>query len=102
VLADVSPDAFDPPPHVMSQFIMIERHAEPVVAPSDVGVYQRVINAAFAMRRKTLHNNLKAAFGLDNEGAAAVLDAAGVDARVRGEALSLLELCRVADAIAAR
>ena len=102
VLADVSPDAFDPPPHVMSQFIMIERHAEPVVAPSDVGVYQRVINAAFAMRRKTLHNNLKAAFGLDNEGAAAVLDAVGVDARVRGEALSLLELCRVADAIAAR
>lgn len=100
VLADVSPDHFTPPPHVLSQFIVIERHAAPVVAPKDAQVYLRVINAAFAMRRKTLANNLKAAFGLDNDGARAVLEAAGVDVRVRGEALSLQALCRVADSIA--
>ena len=99
VLMDVSPDAFDPPPHVQSQFILIERHLTPVVAPKDEALYLKVINAAFAMRRKTLANNLKAAFGLDNDGAKAVLNAAGVDERVRGEALTLQELCRVADAI---
>lgn len=99
VLMDVSPDAFDPPPHVQSQFILIERHLTPVVAPKDEALYLKVINAAFAMRRKTLANNLKAAFGLDNDGAKAVLSAAGVDERVRGEALTLQELCRVADAI---
>lgn len=99
VLADVSPDAFDPPPHVQSQFIIIERHLKPVVEPKDRQLYLRLVNAAFAMRRKTLANNLKAAFGFDNDGAKAVLNAAGVDERVRGEALTLQELCRVADAI---
>lgn len=99
VLTDVSPDAFDPPPHVQSQFIIIEKHLTPIVEPRDEQLYLRLISAAFAMRRKTLANNLKAAFGLDNDGAKAVLNAAGVDERVRGEALTLQELCRVADAI---
>ena len=63
---------------------------------------QSMGSAAFAMRRKTLANNLKASFGLDNDGAKAVLAAAGVDEKVRGEALSLKELCRVADALCSR
>ena len=99
VLMDVGPEAFDPPPHVQSQFILIEKHLTPAVTPRDEQLYLKLINAAFAMRRKTLANNLKAAFGLDNDGARAVLAAAGVDERVRGEALSLEELCRVADAL---
>lgn len=99
VLVDVPPEAFDPPPHVQSQFIIIERHATPVVTPKDEQIYLRLISAAFVMRRKTLANNLKAAFGFNNDGARAVLSAAGVDERVRGEALTLQELCRVADAI---
>lgn len=99
VLMDVGPEAFDPPPHVQSQFILIEKHLTPAVMPRDEQLYLKLINAAFAMRRKTLANNLKAAFGLDNDGARAVLAAAGVDERVRGEALSLDELCRVADAL---
>ena len=100
VLMDVPPEAFDPAPHVMSQFIRVDRHVVPVVSPVDPALYLRLIGAAFAMRRKTLANNLKASFSLDNDGVRAVLDAAGVDARVRGEALSLEELCRVADALA--
>ena len=99
VLMDVPADAFDPPPHVLSQFIIIEKHLTPVVQPRDEQLYLRLIGAAFAMRRKTLANNLKASFGFDNDGARAVLNAAGVDERVRGEALTLQELCRVADAI---
>ena len=102
VLMDVGPDAFDPPPHVQSQFIMIARHGQPVVEPKDEKTYLKLISAAFAMRRKTLANNLKASFGLDNDGSRAVLRAAGVDERVRGEALTLQELCRVADAIVER
>ncbi len=100
VLTEVPAEAFDPPPHVTSCFIRIDRHAEPIVSPRDERLFRRLIRAAFAMRRKTLANNLKAAFGMDQETACAVLDAAGVDRRVRGEALTLRELCRVADAIA--
>ena len=100
VLTEVPAEAFDPPPHVTSCFIRIDRHAEPIVSPRDERLFRRLIRAAFAMRRKTLANNLKAAFGMDQETACAALDAAGVDRRVRGEALTLRELCRVADAIA--
>ncbi len=99
VLAEVPAEAFAPPPHVSSCFIRIDRHRTPVVSPRDAQLYRRLIRAAFAMRRKTLANNLKASFGLDQQQAKAVLAAAGVDERVRGEALSLEALCRVADAI---
>ena len=99
VLSEVPAEAFAPPPHVTSCFMRIVRHKAPVVTPKDEQVYRRLIRAAFAMRRKTLANNLKASFGLDQQRAKAVLAAAGVDERARGEALSLEELCRVADAI---
>ena len=99
VLAEVPAEAFDPPPHVTSCFMRIDRHGTPVVVPKDEQLFRRLIRAAFAMRRKTLANNLKAAFGLDQQRAKAVLAAAGVDERARGEALDLQELCRMADAI---
>lgn len=99
VLADVPPEAFDPPPHVESRFIRIERWADPPVKPADPALFARLIRAAFAMRRKTLANNLKAAFGLDQSAARAALIAAGLDERVRGEALSLQELARLAEEI---
>lgn len=99
VMAEIPPAVFDPPPHVQSEFILIRRHDEPVVAPRDERLYRRVINAAFAMRRKTLANNLKSAFGLDADAARDVLRQAGVAPGIRGEALSLQELCRVSDAL---
>ena len=99
VLSEVPPEAFDPPPHVTSCFIRIDRWAEPPVQPSDPALFRRLIRAAFAMRRKTLANNLKASFGLSQEQARAVLAAAELDERVRGEALTLHELCHVCEAL---
>ena len=99
VLTDVAPEAFDPPPHVMSQFIRIDRWEAPPVESGDPARFRRLIRAAFAMRRKTLANNLKSAFGLTQEQARAVLEAAGVDERVRGEALTLEALNRVSEAL---
>ncbi|MBR1821419.1 MAG: ribosomal RNA small subunit methyltransferase A [Clostridia bacterium] len=99
VLTEVAPEAFDPPPHVMSCFIRIDKYAEAPVNPLDEKVFRKLIRAAFAMRRKTLANNLKATFGFSQEVAKAILSAAGADEKVRGEALTLEELCRVSDAI---
>ena len=99
VLCEVGPEAFDPPPHVTSCFMRIDRYDAPIVTLGDERLFRRLIRAAFAMRRKTLANNLKASFGLDADRARAVLEAAGVDAQVRGESLSLAELCRVCDAL---
>ncbi|MDO4865658.1 MAG: 16S rRNA (adenine(1518)-N(6)/adenine(1519)-N(6))-dimethyltransferase RsmA [Clostridia bacterium] len=102
VLEEVPPEAFNPPPHVMSCFMRIDRHSRPPVVPKDRALFLRLINAAFAMRRKTLANNLKAGFGISQEAAREILLAADVDERVRGEALDLEALCRVADALAER
>ncbi len=99
VLTDVAPEAFDPPPHVMSQFIRIDRWDCPPVSPKDPALFRRLIRAAFAMRRKTLVNNLKSAFGMSQEDARQALICAGLDERVRGEALTLEELNRVCDAL---
>ena len=99
VLCEVPPEAFTPPPHVMSAFIRIDRWQTPPVAPKDEALFLRLINAAFAMRRKTLANNLKAAFGIDQAAAICVLQAAGVGEKARGESLELDALCRVADAL---
>lgn len=101
-LMDVPREAFDPPPHVTSRFLRVTRHAVPAAMPRDEATFRRVIAAAFAMRRKTLANNLKAAFGMDQDAVRAALERAGVDARARGEALTLEELCRVSDALGER
>ena len=99
VLAEVPPEAFDPPPHVVSQFIRIDRCDDPDVCPADGAAFRRLIRAAFAMRRKTLVNNLKASFGMSQESARQALAAVGLDERVRGEALTLAELARLSDAL---
>ena len=99
VLMEVPPEAFTPPPHVQSRFVRLDMYPEPPVRPRDEALFLRTIQCAFAMRRKTMANNLKATFGFCQEEAAEVLEKAGQDARVRGEALSLEELADLSDAL---
>ena len=61
----------------------------------------RVIRCAFAMRRKTMANNLQAAFALSKADAAACIATAGLPAPVRGEALGIAAYAALADAVRA-
>lgn len=99
VVEEVSPERFDPAPHVVSRFLKIDAWDAPIVSPKDEALYRRVVQAAFAMRRKTLANNLKTSFGVSQEQAQAVLGAAGLGDKVRGEALTLAQLSDVSDAL---
>lgn len=99
VAFQVGPEAFTPPPHVMSVLLDIERHAAPPAQARDEETFRKVMAACFAMRRKTLVNNLCAAFGLDRGAAAGLVEGCGLDAHVRGEALTLEQMARVADAL---
>lgn len=99
VVEEVPPERFDPAPHVVSCFLKIDAWDEPIVSPKDEALYRRVVQAAFAMRRKTLANNLKTSFGVSQEQAQAVLSAAGLGDKVRGEALTLAQLSDVSDAL---
>lgn len=56
-LFDVPPEAFNPPPKVMSGIIQLKRKAEKP-ACNEV-LFKRVVKAAFNQRRKTMRNSLK-------------------------------------------
>ena len=92
------PSAFTPPPHVDSTLLRLEPYGDdaPVRAKDD-GMMLRVIRAAFAMRRKTLANNLTAAFAMPRDEATALIESLGLDARVRGEALTIAQLADLSD-----
>ena len=99
VLLEVPPEAFDPAPHVMSCFVRINVYDEKPVAPADEELFLRLIGCAFAMRRKTLANNLKASFSFSQPEAVEVLTLAGLNDKVRGEALSLEQLAALSDVL---
>jgi 16S rRNA (adenine1518-N6/adenine1519-N6)-dimethyltransferase len=93
----VPPQAFIPPPAVESAVIRCTVRAKPPVEVASEKMFFRVVKAAFAQRRKTLANGLKAA-GLNKEDLEQVLTQAGVDGGRRGEQLSLDEFAAIANA----
>ena len=98
-LMDVPPGAFTPPPHVESRLLRLTPYAKKPVQPRNEALFLRVLAAAFAMRRKTLANNLSRAFQVQREQAAAWLEAVGINPMARGEAVELAALARLSDAM---
>jgi 16S rRNA (adenine1518-N6/adenine1519-N6)-dimethyltransferase len=97
IVFTVPPGAFIPAPAVESAVIRCIVRSSPPVVVADERMFFRTVKAAFAQRRKTLANGLKAA-GLTPAAATEVLAAAGIDGTRRGETLSLAEFAAVADA----
>jgi 16S rRNA (adenine1518-N6/adenine1519-N6)-dimethyltransferase len=90
-LFTLPPEAFSPPPKVHStvfRWRLAPRFAELGV---DGDEFLRFAGQAFAQKRKTLMNNLRAA-GFSPAVAAAALQKAGVDAQARAESLSVESL----------
>lgn len=96
---DVPAACFMPPPKVDSSFMVLTRYEDKPVSANNEALLLKLIKGAFAMRRKTLVNNLIACFPLDREKAAMALEAAGLDAQCRAEALSIGQFCLLADEI---
>jgi 16S rRNA (adenine1518-N6/adenine1519-N6)-dimethyltransferase len=92
-LFDIGPGAFNPPPRVDSSVVRLTPHSAPVVDIKDPAGFARVVQAAFAQRRKTLRNNLKGV--LTGEEIAAL----GIDPGRRAETLTLEEFARLAKAL---
>ena len=99
---EVPAECFTPPPKVDSTFIILPVRAEPAVKVRDEEMFFRTVNAAFALRRKTLLNGLCAAFRTERAEAARWLEQAGIDPMIRGEKLTIEEFGRLSDAIALR
>jgi len=86
VLARVKASSFRPPPKVDGLFVGLTV-GEPAVPEAQMEAFGRLVQAAFAQRRKTLRNCLGAAWG--RERAETALSAAGIDPGQRAERLSL-------------
>ena len=92
---DIPPQAFVPPPQVISTVVRLVPRATPL-APCRLNDLERVTAAGFGQRRKMLRSSLKT---LGN--AAALLTAAGVDPAARAEELPVEAFCALARAVAA-
>jgi len=84
---------FLPVPNVDSVMVRVVRHADPLPEPRRRQV-AAVVDAAFASRRKTLRNTLRAVYG---DRAEPALDAAGIDPSARAETLDVDAFVRLAD-----
>lgn len=80
-LFDVPPDAFSPPPKVISSVVRMI----PLESPLSVNekLFERVVAQAFSMKRKTLKNNFAKYFGPE------LLEEAGINPGIRAEAVSM-------------
>ncbi|WP_035303940.1 16S rRNA (adenine(1518)-N(6)/adenine(1519)-N(6))-dimethyltransferase RsmA [Actinokineospora inagensis] len=94
-VATVSRSVFWPVPNVDSALVLLTRRPSPTGV--DRAAVFRVVDAAFAQRRKTLRAALSDWAGSPAK-AEAVLTSAGVDPAVRGEQLSVSDFVRIAQA----
>lgn len=99
ILFDVPADCFVPRPKVDSAVLKLVPLDKPAVETKDEKLFFSLVRAAFNMRRKTLVNALGPVLGasMSKEEITALVEAAGLDARVRGERLSLAEYAKLAD-----
>ena len=93
----VGREKFTPPPNVDSAVVRIDVRGE-TGAKDDKTLFS-LIRVAFAMKRKTLVNNLSAGYGMTKEAAAKLLESAGLDPRVRAEELSVAKFIELSDEI---
>ena len=79
---DVGPEAFSPPPAVVSAIVRLRPQAHPF-EPVDEQTLSRLLAAAFSKRRKTMRNALR------NEADESDLLAVGIDPSLRPEQVSV-------------
>ncbi len=95
-LFEIGPGAFRPAPKVISTFARIRPHAQPPFIVGAPDHYRRLVATAFAHRRKTLRNALRAL--LDE----AQIERAGIDPNLRPERIAPAQFAALADILAER
>ncbi len=95
---EVPAACFTPRPKVDSAFVVLPFREEPAVRVKSEADFFRIVGAAFALRRKTMTNALCAALRLERDGALALMAAAGLEEKIRGEKLTMAQLAALSDA----
>jgi 16S rRNA (adenine1518-N6/adenine1519-N6)-dimethyltransferase len=87
-LFTLPPEAFSPPPEVYSTVVRLTMHPRFEELAVDAAAFERFLRQVFALKRKTLANNLRAA-GYSRAAIDAAFARCPAGAQVRAEALSL-------------
>ncbi|MGG4398429.1 16S rRNA (adenine(1518)-N(6)/adenine(1519)-N(6))-dimethyltransferase RsmA [Paenibacillus thiaminolyticus] len=101
LVCTVPPSVFIPQPNVESAVIKLRIREQPPVEAKDEALLFEVIQGAFAQRRKTLWNNMKAKYGTawGTELLSQAFAEADIDPNRRGETLSLEEFARFSNVL---
>ena len=100
IVANVPPNCFMPRPKVGSAVIRLTRHEKPPVEVADEKLMFRLIRASFNQRRKTLANGLNNSpeLSYSKEEIQQTIEKYGFKAGIRGEALTLKDFAKLANA----
>lgn len=101
ITRNVSRNMFFPAPNVDSAVVRIDIDRAKLDG-ENVALLHKLVRSSFAMRRKTLANNLSVAFQIDKQEAGKLIEEAGFSPMVRGEALSLDDYKKLTKTLEAR
>ena len=101
---EVPPRCFMPAPHVDSSVVRIDRVDVPcaqgeAASTVDVEAVARVVDAAFAQRRKTIRNSMSSN-GFDKDALDVAFEACSIAPTARAEALATADFIALTDALA--
>jgi len=91
IAAHVPAGAFFPAPNVDSAVLSVEIYPSPLITPSLLDTFFKLIKAGFGQKRKTLRNSLSSGLAISPTEAAELLTRAGIDPQRRAETLNLDE-----------
>lgn len=98
LLFDVPPEAFDPPPAVVSSVVRLVIRPEPLVSDTRNEEFFEFVSKTFRNPRKQIHNSLSRGVWLPPDGAREALLRAGVEPSRRPETLDITEWLKLMDA----
>lgn len=98
ITRNVSRNMFFPSPNVDSAVVRIDIDRTKLDG-ENAPLLHKLVRSSFAMRRKTLANNLSVAFQIDKQEAGKLIEEAGFSPKVRGEALSLDDYKKLAKSL---
>lgn len=90
----VSRKMFVPEPNVDSAVVKIDVNRDKL-SGENITYLKRLVRISFAMRRKTLANNLNAGLGIAKSDAGVMIEKIGLNPQIRGEVLSLDDYVRL-------
>lgn len=101
IIKKINRRMFTPAPNVDSAIVQITLEPNKYTI-ANIDILKKLIKCAFAMRRKTLANNMKQFFNINNEEITDLLSQINKPATIRGEALSADDFVKLANLLYCR